>query len=145
MSNNLEPLSAAGWLIRFARLLDQRLRARRRDDGLGMAELGVLGEISRGATLPSALARATLLDPARVTRIVDRLVGLELVTRRVSPLDRRQSPLELTERGRGRLEQGRADVREIMTGLLEPLDGAERDALAMSLGAIQRVLANLDG
>jgi len=144
-SSELDPLRAAGAIIRLTRALDQRLRQRERADVLGMAELGVLAEIRRGTTLPSAIARATFLDPARVTRVVDRLVSLELVARRVSARDRRQSPLELSERGGARLEQGRDDVREIMAELLAGLDDAERDALATALGALGRVLADLDG
>jgi len=144
-SNELDPLRAAGAIIRLTRALDQRLRRRARADLLGMAELGVLAEINRGTTLPSAIARATFLDPARVTRVVDRLVSLELVERGVGARDRRQSPLELSECGRARLEQGRADVREIMEELLAGLDDAERDALATALGALGRVLSNVEG
>jgi len=95
--------------------------------------------------LPSAIARAPYLDPARVTRIVDRLVSLGLVMRSVGERDRRQSPLGLTTHGCERLEQGRADVREIMVELLSGLDDAERDALTIALDALGRVLSGLDG
>ena len=144
-SPELDPLRTAISIVRLTRLLDQRLRAYARDDGLGMAELGVMAEIGRDTTLPSAIARVTFLDPARVTRIVDRLVSLGLVTREVSRHDRRQCPLALTAQGQERLDQGRLDTRAIMAGLLDGLTDDERDALALALNAVQRILAAPQG
>lgn len=137
----IDPLRAAGALIRLTRMLDQRLRSQEREDGLGMADLGVLGEISRGTHMPSAIARATRLDPARVTRIVERLVVLGLVTREPGRQDRRQSLLALTAAGEARLEQGRDDLRGAMSSLLAGLTPKQRTALAVALDGVQSVLA----
>lgn len=141
LSTGLDPLRAAGSLIRLVRLLDQRIDACGRDDGLRLAELGVLAEISRGTELPSAVARAARLDPARVTRIVERLVGLGLVTRGSSTRDRRHLPLAVTPRGQERVELARADIRETMAALLDGLTAKERAALALAVEGVQRVLA----
>ncbi len=106
---------------------------------------GVLSEIDRGTELSSAIARTTRLDPARVTRIVDRLVERGLVSRSTSPQDRRRAPLELGEQGRERLEKGRADIRAAMGTLLTGLSDDEQEAFALALGAIQRVLSQPEG
>lgn len=139
-SNEIDPLRAAGALIRLVRVLDQRLDACGRDDGLGLADLGVLAEIDRGTVLPSALARARHLDPARVTRIVERLVRLGLVSRQAGERDRRHLLLALTPEGQQRLEQGRVDLRAAMGDLLRGLTPEERTALAVALAGVQRVL-----
>jgi DNA-binding MarR family transcriptional regulator len=139
-SNAIDPLRAAGVLVRLTRMLDQHLRALEREDGLSLAEMGVLGEISRGTHLPSAIARAARLDPARVTRVVERLVTLGLVTREAGTRDRRQSLLALTPAGATRLEQGRTDLREAMAVLLDALTPQQRTALAVALDGVQAVL-----
>jgi len=145
MSTEIDPLRAAGALVRFVRVLDHRMGRNRCDDGIGLAELGVLSEIDRGTELSSAIARTTRLDPARVTRIVDRLVERGLVSRSTSPQDRRRAPLELGEQGRERLEKGRADIRAAMGTLLTGLSDDEQEAFALALGAIQRVLSQPEG
>jgi DNA-binding MarR family transcriptional regulator len=142
VSTGLDPLRAAATLVRLVRVLEQRLKATGSDpeDALGLAELGVLGEVGRGTALPSAIARSTRLDPARVTRVAERLVQLGLVERRTSVNDRRQVPLALTERGEQRLLRARDEAREAMGTLLDGLADREREALAVALDGLQRVL-----
>ncbi len=140
VSTELDPLRATGTLVRLVRVLDQRLKATSPDE-LGLADIGVLAEVGRGTTLPSAIARATRLDPARVTRVVERLVQLGLVERRTSAHDRRQVPLALTPRGNMRMARARDEAREAMGGLLGSLTERERAALAVALDGLQRVLS----
>src|SRR5271165_2400959 len=99
----------AGTLVRSLRFIDERVR-RTAADELGVSELGVMGQIERGVDLPSALARTLRIDPSKVTRIVDHLVGNGYVERGADPHDRRRCPLKLTVEGAARLEVGRAAV-----------------------------------
>jgi len=60
--------------------------------------LRVLDE--RGPCTAGALAAALELHPSSVTRLVDRLVAAELVTREVKPENRREISLDVTRAGR---------------------------------------------
>jgi DNA-binding MarR family transcriptional regulator len=139
LSTEIDPLRAASTFVRVVRVLDQRLKATSPDE-LGLAEVGVLAEIGRGTTLPSAIARATRLDPARVSRLAERLVRLGLVERRISAHDRRQVPLALTPRGEQRVARAREEAREAMGTLLASLSEREREALAVAVDGLQRLL-----
>jgi DNA-binding MarR family transcriptional regulator len=139
LSTEIDPLRAASTFVRVVRVLDQRIKATSPDE-LGLAEVGVLAEIGRGTTLPSAIARATRLDPARVSRLAERLVRLGLVERRISAHDRRQVPLALTPRGEQRVARAREEAREAMGTLLASLSERERDALAVAVDGLQRLL-----
>ena len=75
-----DPLRLAGGVLLLARSLDQALRGAN-GDGLTLNELGLMGQIERGVDLPSQLARAMRLDPARVTHLLDRLVEHRYIER----------------------------------------------------------------
>lgn len=143
MSNRVDAVQAARVAIRLARVLDQRLRATGGEDVLGLAEFGVLSEVERGIALPSAIARASRLDPARVTRVVERLVQLGLVRRGANEQDRRQSPLALTEDGAARLAAARADVHGVVDPILAHLPPEQQELLATTLDEVERALSLL--
>jgi DNA-binding MarR family transcriptional regulator len=132
----------AGTLIRTMRFVDDRVR-RDSPDSLGVTELGVLGHIERGVDLPSGLARALRIDPSKVTRIVDQLVGHGYVERGIDSQDRRRCPLTLTDIGKSRLSEGRNTVKRTMDTLLERLPAGERDRLSDTLEHLREVLDQL--
>src|SRR5947209_19062295 len=103
----MDALSTARTYVRLVRLLEQQTRSELNEEPLTLTEMGVLGQIERGQTLPSMIARALALDPARVTRITDHLFALGYVQREADPEDRRRCPLRLTAEGTERLERGR--------------------------------------
>lgn len=135
-----DALRGAGTLLLLVRALEQDLRTAGGSDPLNLTELGVLGQIERGANLPSLVARALQLDPARVTHISDRLVTQGYIVRTVDPSDRRRWRLDLTERGRERLEEGRNAVQLAMETLLAQLAAPDRHALQQGLGAVRELL-----
>ncbi len=110
-------------------------------DSLSMAEVSVLGQVDRGAKLPSAIARALQLDPGRVTRITDQLVSLGYITREIDPDDRRRCLLRLTDTGRTRIALARQNIASAINRLLSSLDPEERAAL---IGALEHVRTLLE-
>jgi DNA-binding MarR family transcriptional regulator len=141
-THSTDPLRSLGTLILLVRTLDQRLRTATATAtvDLTITELGVLGQIERGADLPSLVARALRLDPARVTHIVDRLAAHSYVERAADPSDRRRWRLRLTAAGAARLAQGRADLRAVMEALLGGLPAEERAGLIACLEGVRRLL-----
>ncbi|HEY8742893.1 MAG TPA: MarR family transcriptional regulator, partial [Chloroflexota bacterium] len=109
-------------------------------DGLSIGDLGLLGQIDRGADCPSELARSLRMDPARVTHVTDRLVALGYVTRASDLVDRRRWRLSLTQSGAARLADCRAETVSAVEALIQGLSLEERDAVAIGVTGIRRVL-----
>jgi DNA-binding MarR family transcriptional regulator len=136
-------LRIAGTLLLLVRALEQQLRLVSGAAALTVTELGVLGQIDRGVDLPSQVARAMRLDPARVTHVTDRLVERGYVARAIDANDRRCWRLLLTETGKQRLAEGRIDLKASMERLLEGLSETERAGLMEGLEGVRRGLADL--
>ena len=134
-----DPLRLAGGVLLLARGLDQALRGAH-SDGLTLNELGMLGQIERGVDLPSQLARAMRLDPARVTHLLDRLAEHRYIDREADARDRRCWRLRLTEAGTARLVRGRAETAAAMETLLASVREDELAALALGLEGVRRAL-----
>jgi DNA-binding MarR family transcriptional regulator len=138
-----DALRIAGTLLLLVRALEQQLRAAGGVNALTVTDLGVLGQIDRGVDLPSQVARAMRLDPARVTHVTDRLVAHGYVDRAIDPNDRRCWRLQLTHTGKQRLAEGRTDLMAGMERLLDGLSEAERVGLMEGLEGTRRGLAAL--
>jgi DNA-binding MarR family transcriptional regulator len=136
----MDALSTARTYIRLVRLLGQQTRSETDEESLTFTEMGVLGQINRGQTLPSMIARAMALDPARVTRITDHLFTLGYVQREADPDDRRRCPLRLTDEGEERLERGRRHFSTAMAAILQGLTDEELAALRVGTDGLARVL-----
>jgi DNA-binding MarR family transcriptional regulator len=136
----MDALGTARICIRLVRLLEQQTRCHPNDEPLTLTEVGVLGQIDRGQTLPSTIARMLALDPARVTRITDHLFALGYVQREADPQDRRRCPLRLTAAGAERLERGRKLFSNTMAAILEGLTEEELAALQVGTDGLARVL-----
>ena len=135
-----DALRVAGALLLAVRTLEQKLRTVAGADALSLTDIGVLVQIDAGVDLPSQVARALRLDPARVTHVTDRLVEYGLIERGIDPRDRRCWRLNLTATGRQRLEEARADTSGAVDALLEGLTRDERTALLTGLDALRRDL-----
>jgi DNA-binding MarR family transcriptional regulator len=135
-----DTLATAAALTGFTRALNARLRET--SGGLTLADLQVLSGVKKGNDLSSTLARALLLDPPRVSRIVEGLVAEDYLQREADPEDRRRCRLRLTPGGVERLEEGRAALAAAMDDLLQGLTGEERDGLERAVPGMRRVLAS---
>ncbi|MBB5872901.1 DNA-binding MarR family transcriptional regulator [Allocatelliglobosispora scoriae] len=68
--------------------------------GITMQQGALIMRIAQGEDSPGQLAGLVGTDTAGMTRLIDRLVGKELVRRSPRPGDRRAVVVELTEAGR---------------------------------------------
>jgi DNA-binding MarR family transcriptional regulator len=142
VSDEVDALGLAGGLLYFLRILDQQVRLSRREDGLSLAEISVLGAVAAGHDTPSSVARALRLDPARITHISDRLVSLGYLRREIDQVDRRRWRMSLTSAGETRAHEGRSDVDCAMRRLLVGLTQSEVDGMINALEGIQRVVGD---
>jgi DNA-binding MarR family transcriptional regulator len=129
-----------GTLALISRLLEQMLRRGEMEDQLSVLEISVLGQIDRGNELPSGVARALHIDPARVTRITDRLVALGYLDRQTDSADRRRCVLRLTPAGETRVAEGRTDLSRAMNSVLDGLRAEDRSALMHHLETVRQLI-----
>jgi DNA-binding MarR family transcriptional regulator len=90
---------------------------------------------------PSSIAERTSVDPDKVTRAVDRLVGKKLVVRSTDKVDRRRIVLRLTARGRrsyDEIEKVRRQVEVEFLGVLSKEELASFYAILEKLEAQAR-------
>ena len=117
-------------ILRLGRASAVRLGAALGELGMHPHEFAVLhalweaGPISQGR-----LAETLRVHPSNLVAVIDGLEADELVVRRRDPLDRRRYLVELTARGRRRLEQARHAAKQVEEDLLAPLGEAERRKL----------------
>lgn len=72
-------------------------------------------------------------DRATLGKVIDRLDSRGLVSRRVSPQDRRARELTLTEAGAALLQAARPHVQDLQPEILAGLDDGERETLMQLL------------
>jgi len=120
------------------------LRAMRREDdgsGLSAPRLSALSVIVFGGPMSLAeLAAAEQVRPPTMSRIVEALVGLGLVTRVAKPGDRRSVEIAATADGVQLLEAGRERRVRALVGRLGKLADSERRALARGVEIMERVV-----
>ncbi|HEY4372334.1 MAG TPA: MarR family transcriptional regulator [Burkholderiales bacterium] len=115
--------------------------------GLGSAERRCLGFIVNGPQSASAIAQETMLSPAAITALVDRLEARGLVRRRADENDRRKVLVESTDKTRSTIDAayipvakgGEALLESYTTKELEVVRRFMEDALALQ----QRITADL--
>ncbi len=93
-------------------------------------EFAVLHALSESGPISQGQLGETLrVHASNLVAVIDGLEAEELVLRRRDPLDRRRYLIELTARGRRRLEQARQAAKQVEEDLLAPLGEAERRRL----------------
>jgi len=114
------------------RLLSERLGEQ---TGRPFMQLLALKAIAEGVRTQAALAERLSVDPPAVSRLVDRLEGDGLVSRRAGE-NRRCVRLELSEQGSGELE--------LLNSALHWADGElQKYLLAAEVTELKRILAKL--
>jgi DNA-binding MarR family transcriptional regulator len=117
----------------------------RRRGGLTLAQYRTLAAL-RGASKrePWELARAVQVSSAHMTSVLDQLMRLELVERRVDPVDRRRRQVALTGAGRRRLRVVSPHVRALEARVLETtFTTSERVALTELVRRLRAGIAEL--
>ncbi len=87
--------------------------------------------------LASELARKMVVARPTMTSILDGLAAKGLVQRMVDPLDRRQSPVRITDRGRLLLREFEEKAQERLASALAFLSEEERESLTRSLELLE--------
>lgn len=118
----------------------RQLRAQRGDADLSEGQLAVLTTIARhGPMTPGALADHERIRPPSMTRTVNALVELGLVTKVGDPDDRRLVVVDLTDAGRAEVHETRRRRDAWLTCELERLTDAERHLLAEASALLTRI------
>ncbi len=89
----------------------------------------------RGRVTAGALAELLGVHASTLTRLADRLAAKGLITREVSPVNRREVVLGLTARGRGRVRSVTARRRREIRAIAERMTKPQRDLVVRALGA----------
>lgn len=136
-------------LLRLLPLLQQiliRVGAHRTKTGMDLGltnlQLGALGAVYRHSNcMMSDLAQDMFVVPPAATRIVDELVGKNLIERIADDKDRRVVRLRITEQGREAVDRVHQEASVLLAQVLEEMGEEEQLALLKGLqGFINAVM-----
>ena len=143
----LEPLTAAPIFGLATRLLDVRMmkRANALFARLGLTPASaaalLLIEANPGAR-HGELARALAIQPPNMTKLLNQMIGEELLRREEAPADRRHATFALSPRGRRAAGKARAAMEALDAQVLSPLTADERATLIDLTTKLARALAD---
>jgi DNA-binding MarR family transcriptional regulator len=139
-------LALVGRLFRTAHLADLTLADGIAEHGLQTGWFNLLAALRRAGfpyeLRPTDLMAATMISSGGITKRLDRLVEVGLVTRRADANDRRSAPVRLTRKGRAVIDRAIEAHIANEERLLKPLNATERRTLDQLL---RRLLVGLDG
>jgi DNA-binding MarR family transcriptional regulator len=123
----------------------RRLRGREthRPGSLSQAQYQVLFELLAGERPAGELAHLVDVSPASMTQMLDRLADAGLVDRVRSEEDRRIVASRLTDAGRAKCEERRAELAPIWREMLGDFTVAELHTAAAVLGRLTELLERL--
>ncbi len=131
------------WINRVSFALRKELSGRFADAGHSISpeEWAVLLVLwSKGPQTPSTLSEETIRDRTTVTRLIDGMVGKELVVRSENPADRRRTDISLTPAG----EAMEAELVPIAVELIGQVsDGVTRRDLETTRKTLRALSDNL--
>ncbi|MEV6539775.1 MarR family transcriptional regulator [Streptomyces sp. NPDC051665] len=138
----MDHLPEAARIRRGVVLLNRRLRQERGNEaGLTPNQLIVLGHLHRHhSATPGEIAAAERQRPQSLTRVFGELEAEGLITRAPDTVDRRQSVLTLTAKGRRALDLDMGERDAWLAEALASLSATERGVLELA-GAIMERLA----
>lgn len=120
--------------------LNRRLRAQRADSALTLSQLSALSCLHKaGSMTPGELAAKEGVQPPSMTRVIAALEDNGLVVRRAHPTDGRQAIVEVTESGKGRIEEEVTIRERWLDQHLAELDAEELAVLSRAAEIIDRL------
>lgn len=120
--------------------LNRRLRAQTADAVITLSQISALSCLHRGGSMtPGELATKEGVQPPSMTRVIAALEDLGLVSRRAHPSDGRQAIVELTEKGRARIEEEVTERERWLDQQLVDLDEEEIAELSRAVEVIDRI------
>jgi DNA-binding MarR family transcriptional regulator len=112
-------------------------------DGLSLAQFHLLEPLADGACTNRQLAESAAVSSPTATRMIDVLVGRDLVTRVEDPSDRRAVLISLTPAGRRALDTKLREYAAAREQIAAALDAEEQRVAADLLHRIAAVLEEL--
>lgn len=110
-----------------------------------LTEVRVLYELAHRENLTSTeLSTGLGLDAGYLSRILRGFAREELIDRKTSQTDARQTLLSLTRRGKSLFAELDARARAEVAAIIKPLSSAEKRSLVEAMRAIERVLGRKD-
>jgi len=109
--------------------------------GLHTTDLDAVTHLSDGPMSMGTLGRRLSLSPGAVTGLVDRLERIGHVRRTPSPVDRRQTILELNPAAQRVIDEYFGDLARRLLDLLEPFSDEELAAIERFLDGLPERLA----
>lgn len=127
--------------MQVSKLLRDRVHTRMEGIGLSRGQGFILFRLGHEDGLPQTeLARQTMVRPATLTEILQRMESGGLVERRPDPADGRVSRVFLTPHGEAARRQAEEIWRELEADLNAILAADERATLRMLLGKLRSAL-----
>lgn len=109
-------------------------------EGLGQGHLNALATVFRvGPIRPGDLAQREFVSAPTMTRTLRDLEDRGLVSRSGNPDDRRSILVSVTAEGEHEVLRARSARADILAGLIERLDPADRAALEAALPALEHL------
>jgi DNA-binding MarR family transcriptional regulator len=109
--------------------------------GVSMSEAMTLRHLAEGPLTQHELGNRLGLEKSTVSRLIDAMVRKQWVEKTRDPHNRRYQRVRLTRAGGRAASRVGEAVRRRHAGWFEALTAEERDALAIGLGALVRVMA----
>jgi DNA-binding MarR family transcriptional regulator len=106
-------------------------------EGMSINMFRVLFFVDLGQNSPSFLARHLGVSPAAMSKMIEGLVDLELLSRRTEAHDRRQISLNLTKTGKNLIRKVRSQVERSLQARLDQLTPTQQHSIEQALLLLQ--------
>ena len=138
----ISKLNAAGLLLFNSGYIYRRLRKESEKLGIRWTQVTLLKDIELLAPVTQKeLAKVNHMSGPSISVIVNEMVDLGLVVRKVNPLDKRSSSLSLTPKGQRRLENDGNKLQRCLVPLLEELSSSDIEQILEAELALAKVIA----
>ncbi|BEP13007.1 MarR family transcriptional regulator [Acidothermaceae bacterium B102] len=109
-------------------------------EGLTLTQLSTLARVEENEPVrPGQLATLEGISPSTLTRLIASLEELGLIERTTDPADGRVSHLQLTDHGRGALDQIRSRRTALLQSRLSQLGPDARASLLAAIPALEQL------
>jgi len=115
-----------------------------REHGVEFKHFVVLERIEGGAIYPRQLALSMMIAPSHISRMLEELSQLELISRSLDPVDSRRTRLLITEKGQGVLEGTRATMSGIVGRALAGLERGEVETFTHGLERLLEAMMHVE-
>jgi DNA-binding MarR family transcriptional regulator len=123
-------------LLKIGKAAERRLEKALKPSGLSSRHLGVLFEVQACPTSQQDLVDSIGVDPSKLVGLLNDLEADGLIVRKRDPQDRRRHIVEVSAKGRARLEDVKKIASTVEEELLGGLDTDQRAELLVLLAQV---------